>query len=55
MSTEIYLARHGQSQWNADTGNDRFNGRTDIDLTEAGHGQAQQMARALNDRAYLFL
>lgn len=47
MSTEIYLARHGQSEWNADGGNDRLNGRTDVGLTETGYGQAQQMARAL--------
>ena len=47
MSTEIYLARHGQSEWNADTSGDRLNGRTDVDLLEIGYGQAERLARAL--------
>lgn len=38
----VYLLRHGQTQWNAD-GN-RYCGRTDIALTERGYHQAH-MAR----------
>lgn len=48
MSTEIYLARHGQSEWNADTAGDRLNGRTDVELTAEGYRQAACLARALS-------
>lgn len=37
----IYLLRHGETQWNAD-GN-KYCGRTDIPLTEKGIGQANQV------------
>lgn len=37
----IYLLRHGETQWNAD-GN-KYCGRTDIPLTEKGLGQANQV------------
>lgn len=42
---DIYLLRHGQTQWNAD-GN-RYCGRTDIPLTETGHRQAQTVREHL--------
>lgn len=35
----IYLLRHGETAWNAD--NNRYCGRTDIELTEQGLQQAQ--------------
>jgi broad specificity phosphatase PhoE len=47
VTTEIYLARHGDSEWNAGTHSDRFNGRTDIGLTEQGYAQAENLGRAL--------
>ena len=42
---DIYLLRHGQTQWNAD-GNG-YCGRTDISLTEKGHRQAQTVREHL--------
>ena len=39
----IYVARHGQTQWNVDW---KVCGRTDIPLTEVGIVQAQQLAQA---------
>ncbi|MEV6164063.1 histidine phosphatase family protein [Streptomyces sp. NPDC052052] len=41
---KIVLWRHGQTQWNLER---RFQGSTDIALTEAGVGQAQRAARLL--------
>lgn len=48
MSTELYLARHGQSEWNADTAFDRLNGRADVNLTAEGYRQANCLAKALS-------
>ena len=42
---DIYLLRHGQTQWNAE-GN-RYCGRTDIPLTETGHRQAEAVREHL--------
>jgi len=41
----VYLLRHGQTQWNAD-GN-RYCGRTDIPLTETGRRQAEAVREHL--------
>ena len=38
---KIYVARHGQTQWNAEN---RVCGRTDIPLTETGLQQAEKLA-----------
>ena len=38
---KIYMARHGQTQWNADN---KICGRTDLPLTETGLAQAQKLA-----------
>jgi broad specificity phosphatase PhoE len=50
----VYLLRHGETQYNAD-GN-RYCGRTDIDLTEKGKGQANlvnsQLKGMLFDAVY---
>ena len=43
----VYLLRHGQTQWNAD-GN-RYCGRTDIPLTKTGMGQAEFVRKQLAD------
>lgn len=44
--TTLYLARHGQSDWNAET---RWQGHADRPLTELGRRQAGQLADRLAD------
>lgn len=44
MSTEIYLIRHGQTEWNA---LGRFQGRLDSPLTAQGRAQAQRIGLRL--------
>lgn len=41
----VYLLRHGETAWNAD--NNRYCGRTDIELTEKGLQQAQTVREQL--------
>ena len=41
----IYLLRHGETAWNADS--NRYCGRTDIPLTSTGIGQAEEVRRQL--------
>jgi broad specificity phosphatase PhoE len=48
--TTVYLARHGESDWNAAA---RFQGHTDRPLTELGRRQAMELADALEARAAL--
>jgi broad specificity phosphatase PhoE len=43
----LLLARHGQTEWNADR---RFQGHTDIALSERGRVQAHALGRALRGR-----
>jgi len=43
----IILVRHGQTTWNAGAGEERFRGRTDLPLDDAGCAQAQAVARRL--------
>ena len=42
--TRIYLVRHGETAWNQDK---RYQGQTDIPLTEKGREQAQRAAERL--------
>ena len=46
---EIFLARHGQTEWSA---NGRHTGRTDIPLVESGRERARALAGALADRSF---
>lgn len=46
MNTHILLVRHGETEWTAD---DRFNGRTDIPLSEKGKIQASYLGLALRN------
>jgi broad specificity phosphatase PhoE len=43
--TRVVLARHGETEWNRV---ERFRGRTDIELNETGHRQAQAVAQRLS-------
>ena len=45
--TTVYLARHGQSDWNAAN---RFQGHSDRPLTELGRGQAAALAEELESQ-----
>jgi broad specificity phosphatase PhoE len=45
--TTIYLARHGQTEWNQ--GIPRYCGVTDVDLNETGRLQARYLAQRLKD------
>lgn len=47
MRQTIYLARHGETDWNRDR---RWQGHTDVALNEAGRRQARELAEALRDR-----
>ena len=46
----FYLLRHGETSWNAD--NNRYCGRTDIDLTEKGIRQAHKVREQLKGVAF---
>jgi phosphohistidine phosphatase len=43
----LLLARHGQTEWNADR---RFQGHTDVSLSPRGRAQAHALGRALRGR-----
>ena len=47
----IVLLRHGESQWNREN---RFTGWTDVDLSEAGIGEARAAGRLLKAEGYAF-
>jgi broad specificity phosphatase PhoE len=44
MSTVLYLARHGETDWNA---SGKLQGRTDIPLNDVGRAQARALAARL--------
>lgn len=46
--TTLYLARHAESDWNAEN---RFQGHTDRPLTERGRAQAAALAESLSEIA----
>ena len=45
--TRLILIRHGQTAWNEGAGEERFRGRTDLPLNDAGQAQALAVARRL--------
>lgn len=50
MKTHIFLIRHCESVWNSDTPEDRFNGRTDIPLSQHGVLQSMRLAKYFSDK-----
>ena len=40
----LYFARHGQTVWNVEN---KICGATDIELTELGHQQAEELGQAI--------
>jgi probable phosphoglycerate mutase len=44
----VFLARHGETEWNRAG---RWQGHTDVELNETGHGQARALAEALRAHA----
>lgn len=46
MVRKLVLIRHGESTWNQEN---RFTGRTDVDLTEKGVAEAQKAAKLLKE------
>ena len=47
MRRVLYLARHGETSWNREG---RWQGHTDIELNEVGHGQARALGELLRGR-----
>lgn len=45
----IYFARHGQTVWNVEN---KICGATDIELTELGHRQAEELGAAIKNGGY---
>ena len=51
VMTRIILVRHGQTEWNVGAGGgERFRGRVDLSLDDAGLAQAGALAQRLADR-----
>lgn len=46
MTTTLFLARHGETDWNRDH---RWQGHADTELNELGRGQARELAERLAD------
>ena len=46
METDLFLIRHGETEWNKIL---RYQGQTDIDLNETGFNQARLLSKRLKD------
>lgn len=44
MRRLVFLARHGETEWNREG---RWQGHTDVELNQTGHGQARALAEVL--------
>ena len=44
----LYFARHGQTVWNVEN---KICGATDIELTELGHQQAEELGQAILEKS----
>ena len=49
MVVKLWLVRHGETEWNA---NRRFQGWTDVGLTDVGRGHAAELAAMLAGRRF---
>lgn len=49
MGCRLYLVRHGETTWNAGL---KFQGHTDVPLSQRGIEQAESLARRLNNRKF---
>lgn len=49
MSPEVWLARHGETEWSRDK---RHTGRTDIELTGRGREEAERLRPALQGQGF---
>ena len=47
MSRILYLARHGETDWNAAG---RWQGQSDVPLNDLGRDQARRLGEALRDK-----
>lgn len=47
METDLFLIRHGETEWNRIL---KYQGQTDIDLNETGFNQARLLSERLKDR-----
>lgn len=47
----IYFTRHGQTIWNVEN---KICGATDIELTELGHRQAEELGEKLKEQNFIF-
>jgi len=50
MKTTVFLVRHGETQWTVE---DRFNGHTDMSLTDYGRSQAKHLALRLGEESII--
>ena len=48
---KLVLLRHGESTWNKEN---RFTGWTDVDLSDAGRGEATKAGELLKEGGYVF-
>ncbi len=50
MTTQLYLVRHAQTDWNVEG---RYQGQADLPLNAAGRAQAAKLSRELSGLAFI--